>query len=39
MIENDQITEVNKDNLKYTFKAKVEGEEKLSKQVFGKILT
>ena len=28
MIENDQITEVNKDNLKYTFKAKVEGEEK-----------
>src|SRR5574344_1612293 len=29
MIENDQITEVNKDNLKYTFKAKVEGEEKV----------
>lgn len=28
MIENDQVTEVNKDNLKYTFKAKVEGEEK-----------
>lgn len=29
MIENDQITEVNKDNLKYTFKAKVDGEEKV----------
>ncbi|WP_308653011.1 ATP-dependent zinc metalloprotease FtsH [uncultured Anaerococcus sp.] len=28
MIENDQVTEVSKDNLKYTFKAKVEGEEK-----------
>ncbi|WP_296112722.1 ATP-dependent zinc metalloprotease FtsH [uncultured Anaerococcus sp.] len=28
MIENDQITEVSKDNLKYTFKAKVEGDEK-----------
>ena len=29
MIENDQITEVSKDALKYTFKAKVEGDEKV----------
>lgn len=28
MIDNDQVTEVSKDNLKYTFKAKVEGVEK-----------
>ena len=28
MIENDQVTEVSKDNLKYTFKAKVDGKEK-----------
>ena len=29
MIENDQVTEVSKDALKYTFKAKVEGDEKV----------
>ncbi len=27
MIENDQVTEVSRDNTKYTFKAKVDGEE------------